>query len=178
MITGPPCAGKSTIAAALAADREEPTALVDLDAVRWQVRSGFLNPMAEIPPGDAALAQWQVAVDICGDMARRYRDVGYACVVDAPGIYPDGSIGWAPYQLATWQRALDGVPWKLAVLLPSVEVVCERAAARAGFREPPAPILRAIHGLMEQWRDVEGVTVVDATGLDVDETVARFRPLV
>jgi chloramphenicol 3-O-phosphotransferase len=178
VLTGPPCAGKSTAAAALfPAEPFEgsPTALVDLDAVRWQVKAGFLNPMAKVPPPPEALAQWQVAVDICGDMARRYAATGYGLVVDAPGIYPDGAVPWEPYTHGAWARALDGVDWRLVVLLPDVELVCERAVARAGFRQPPEGMLRAIHAAIGAWRDVEGVPVLDTTTLTVDETAAAIR---
>ena len=178
VLTGSPCAGKSTAAAALAGGPDPtagpPTALVDLDGVRVQVRSGFRLPMEVIPPPDETLRQWQLAVDICGDMARRYAAADYTCVVDAPGIYVDGSIPWEPYTHAAWRRALDGVDWRLVVLQPDVELVCERAIARRGVRQPPEDILRLIHAAMEPWRDVEEVTVLDNTSLTVDETVAAL----
>lgn len=178
VLTGSPCAGKSTAAAALAGGEDvtagPPTALVDLDGVRVQVKSGFRMPMAVIPPPDETLVQWQVAVDICGDMARRYAAVDYSCIVDAPGIYVDGGVPWEPYTHAVWRRALDGVDWRLVVLQPDVELVCERAVARQGRRQPPEAILRAIHAAMEAWRDVEGVTVIDNTTLTVEETVAAL----
>ena len=178
VLTGPPCAGKSTAAAALfppAPDEGAPQALVDLDAVRWQVKAGFLNPMAVMPPPQEALDQWQVAVDICGDMARRYAAFGYGLVVDAPGIYVDGAVPWEPYTHAAWRRALDGVDWRHVVLLPDVEVVCERAVARAGFRQPPEGMLRAIHGAIGAWQEVDGATVLDSTSWSVDETAAAIR---
>ena len=185
VLTGSPCAGKSTAAAALAGGPDPtegpPTALVDLDGVRVQVKSGFRLPMAVIPPPEETLVQWQVAVDICGDMARRYAAIAYTCVVDAPGIYVDGGVPWEPYTHAAWRRALDGVDWRLVVLQPDVELVCERAVARQGVRQPPEGILRAIHAAMEAWRDVEDVTVLDNTTMSIAETVAvleavRARP--
>ena len=185
VLTGCPCAGKSTAAAAITSSPDPtegpPTALVDLDNVRFQVKSGFQLPMAVIPPPEAVQRQWQLAVDICGDMARRYADADYTCVVDAPGIYVDGGVPWEPYTHAAWRRALDGVEWRLVVLQPDVELVCERAVARQGVRQPPEGILRAIHAAMEAWRGVDGVTVVDNSDLSVEETVAvldeiRARP--
>ncbi len=178
VLTGPPCAGKTTTVAALAPPAPQDgdlLAVVDLDAVRWQVRGGFLNPMGQLPPTDAALAQWQLAVDLCGDMARRYAAADYEVVIDAPGIYLDGSVPWEPYTQGAWRRALDGVDWRLVVLLPDVEVVCERAVARAGFRQPPEGVLRAIHAAMAAWHSVEGVTVIDSTHLTVEATAAAIR---
>lgn len=181
VLTGSPCAGKSTAAAALAGGDDptagDPTALVDLDAIRAQIRSGYRNPMAIVPPPDDTLVQWQLAVDIAGDMARRYAAANCACVIDAPGIYVDGAVPWEPYTHAAWRRALDGVDWHLVVLHPDIELVCDRARARAGVRQPPEPMLRAIHATMEQWRDVEGVTVIDPSALTVDETVVELRRL-
>jgi len=178
VITGSPCSGKSTAAAALAGNPDPtagpPTALVDLDAVRYQVKSGFRLPMAVIPPPEETLVQWQMAVDICGDMVRRYATAGYICVVDAPGIYVDGGVPWEPYTHAAWRQALSDVEWRLVVLQPDVELVCERAIARAGMRQPPEGILRAIHAAMEPWRAVQGVTVIDNTDMTVDETVAAL----
>ena len=181
VLTGSPCAGKSTAAAALAGGADPtagpPTALVDLDAVRGQVRSGYRLPMAVIPPPEETLVQWQAAVDICGDMARRYATIGFTCIVDAPGIYPDGTVPWEPYTHAAWRGALDGVDWRLVVLQPDVELVCERAIARQGRRQPPEDILRAIHAAMEPWRDIEGVSVLDTTSLSIEETVAALQEL-
>ena len=181
VLTGSPCAGKSTAAAALTSNPDPtagpPTALVDLDNVRYQVKSGFRLPMAVIPPPAETNVQWQLAVDICGDMARRYSAVDYTCVVDAPGIYVDGGVPWEPYTHAAWRRALDGVDWRLVVLQPDVELVCERARAREGMRQPPEDILRAIHAAMEGWRGVHGVTVLDNSELTVEETVAALEEI-
>ena len=177
VVTGPPCAGKSSAVAAMAPatpQEGELLAIVDLDAVRWQVRGGRLNPMDEIPPSQAAVAQWQLAVDICGDMVRRYVDRGYAVVVDAPGIYADGVVPWGSYTHSTWVTLLAGVRWKLVVLLPDIEVVCERAIGRQGFRQPPESILRAIHEFMQPWRSVDGVAVLDSTSLSVEDTAAAI----
>lgn len=178
VLTGTPCSGKSTATAALAGGPDPteglPTALVDLDGVRVQVKSGFRLPMAVIPPPEETLVQWQVAVDICGDMARRYATAGYTCVVDAPGIYVDGGVPWEPYTHAAWRRALDGVDWRLVVLQPDIELICERAVARQGVRQPPEGILRAIHAAMEGWRGVAGVAVLDNTTLSIEETVAAL----
>ena len=139
------------------------------------MRSGYRLPMAVIPPPPETLLQWQLAVDICGDMVRRYSTVDYRCIVDAPGIYVDGGVPWEPYTHAAWRRALDGVDWQLVVLHPDVELICQRAVARQGMRQPPEDILRAIHAAMERWRDVDGVTVLDSSELSIEETVAQLE---
>ena len=104
-------------------------------------------------------------------MARRYARADYTCVVDAPGIYVDESMPWEPYTHAAWRRALHDVDWRLVILQPDVELVCARAVARQGMRQPPEDILRRIHAAMERWRDIDDVTVLDNTELSVEETV-------
>jgi hypothetical protein len=174
VLTGAPCSGKSTAAAGFAPESPDdggPMAVVDLDAIRYQVRGGFKNPMATMPPADEALAQWQLAIDICCDMTRRYRASGYAVVIDAPGIYPDGSVPWEAYTVGAWKRALGDVDWRLVVLQPDVELVCSRAVDRRGVRQPPAPVLRSIHAAMQAWAEHANVAVIDTTTMTVDEVV-------
>lgn len=141
------------------------------------MKSGYRIPMAVVPPPDETLVQWQLAVDICGDMARRYLAAGCACIVDAPGIYVDGTVPWEPHTHGAWRRALDGVDWRLVVLHADIEVICERAQARQGIRQPPEAMLRAIHAAMERWRDVDGVAMLDTSALSVEETVAELDRL-
>lgn len=177
VITGPPCAGKTTSAERLTADGfgdGKPCALVDLDRLRWQVRHGLRPPM-EVPPGEEAQLQWQIAVDFAAHMARRYDAIGYRCVIDAPGIYVDHTIPWRPYRHAAWAEALDGIDWRLVVLLPDVELVCARARERTDGRQPPEEAMRWFHDALSHWRAVEGVDVIDSTGMTVEHVVEELR---
>lgn len=177
VLTGPPCAGKTTTAERLTDvgfGDDRPCALVDLDRLRWQVRFG-LRPPLEMPPGEESLRQWQLGVDFAGFMAHRYTEVEYRCVIDAPGIYVDGTIPWEPYQHRTWAKALDGLDWRLVVLLPDVELVCRRAIERNNIRQPPDEAMRWFHDALSKWKSVDGVEVIDSTDLSVDEVVERLR---
>jgi hypothetical protein len=169
VITGTSCAGKTTVAEEVVKRVGEPAALVHLDAIRAQIAVGALSVWSPFPPTDAALGQWAAAIEICGDMARRYRDRGWSCVVDAPGIYLDDNP-WEPFRHATWVAALADVAWALVVLHPTLPEVERRASIRRGEPTRGDPRLGAMHAAMEQWRDDPRAVVVDPTGLDVVES--------
>jgi hypothetical protein len=166
VITGSSCAGKTTVATELAARLGPPGTLVSLDAIRAQVVAGALSVWSPFPPADAALDQWAVAIEIAGDMARRYRDRGWPCVIDAPGIYRDDNP-WPPFRYAAWAAALDDVAWRLVVLQPTLEEVERRATIRRGEPAQGDPRLAGMHGAMAAWSGDPGAVVVDPTGLDV-----------
>jgi chloramphenicol 3-O-phosphotransferase len=168
VITGSSCAGKTTVARALAELLPGPCAIVELDAVRGQIAAGALSVWSPFPPTDAALDQWATAIEICGDAARRYRARGWSCIIDAPGIYPDDNP-WPPFRHSAWRRALDGMRWRLVVLHPTLEEVERRASARRGEPAQGDQRLAAMHGGMEAWRgsrEGAGVALVDPTGFD------------
>ena len=169
VVTGTSCAGKTTVSAELVQRLPEPVALVQLDDVRAQIRTGARSVWSPFPPTDEALAQWQTAVEICGDSARRYASRGWSCVVDAPGIYLDDNP-WPPFRHATWAAALTGVDWRLVVLHPTLAEVERRASQRRGESAVGDPRLAGMHGAMEAWRGREDAVVVDPTGLDVTAT--------
>lgn len=166
VITGTSCAGKTTVAAEVVQRVGEPAVLVHLDAIRAQIATGAQSVWSPFPPTDAALAQWATAIEICGDMARRYRNRGWPCVIDAPGIYPDDNP-WPPFRHAAWVAALDDVAWALVVLHPTLDEVERRASARRGEPAEGDARLGAMHAAMEEWRSDPRAAVVDPTGLDV-----------
>jgi predicted kinase len=166
VITGTSCAGKTTVAAEVVKRVGAPAALVHLDAIRAQIVVGALSVWSPFPPTDAALGQWAAAIEICGDMARRYRDRGWSCVIDAPGIYVDDNP-WPPFRHSAWAAALNDVAWTLVVLHPTLNEVERRASIRRGEPAEGDPRLGAMHAAMEEWRADPGAVVVDPTGLDV-----------
>jgi hypothetical protein len=166
VITGTSCAGKTTVAVELANRLPEPCALIHLDNVRAQIVAGALSVWSPFPPTQAALDQWATAIDICGDAARRYKDRGWSCIIDAPGIYLDDNP-WPPFRHAAWEKALAGVDWTMVVLHPTLEEVERRASLRRGEPAAGDRRLAAMHAAMAAWRDHPGATVVDPTGLDV-----------
>lgn len=169
VITGTSCAGKTTAAHELAGRVPAPCALIELDKVRAQVVTGALSVWSPFPPTAAALEQWAAAIEICGDAARRYKDRGWTCVIDAPGIYLDDNP-WPPFRHSAWASALAGVHWALVVLHPTLEEVERRASVRRGESADGDPRLAAMHAAMEAWRGDPRAAVVDPSGLDVART--------
>jgi predicted ABC-type ATPase len=125
IVTGPPGAGKSTVAALLA-DRFEPSVLVEGDAFFAFLARGAVEPW--LPESHA---QNDVVVRAAAAAAARYALGGYTTVYD-------GVVG--PWFLPTFVQTtgLDRVDY--VVLLPAVDACVRRVADRAGhgFRDEPA----------------------------------------
>lgn len=129
LLTGPPGAGKSTVAAALAA-RLEPSVLVSGDAL-----FGFLATGAIAPWLPESQAQNEVVTEASAAAAGRFaRD--YATVFD-------GMVGaWflPTFMAATGLRRLDYV-----VLLPSLDRCLHRVATRVGHGFDDAGATEEMH---------------------------------
>jgi predicted ABC-type ATPase len=125
IVTGPPGAGKSTVARAVAA-RFERSVLVEGDAFFAFVASGAIPPW--LPESHE---QNDVVTRAAAVAAAEFVTGGYTVVYDGvmgPWFLPT-------FAAATGLRALDYV-----ILLPSVERCVERVATRAnhGFTDEPA----------------------------------------
>jgi adenylylsulfate kinase-like enzyme len=84
--TGPPAAGKSTIAAAWASSRATPTAHIDHDQARFLLRSGYVSRTdAHADPAlrEAGERQWLLAAAVCESMAATYVAWGVDVAVSA-----------------------------------------------------------------------------------------------
>jgi predicted ABC-type ATPase len=117
VVSGPPGAGKSTIAALLA-DQFEPSALVEGDEFFGFVRRGFIPPW--LPESET---QNTVVVEAAASAAGRLALGGYTVVYD-------GVIG--PWFIDTFASAAEVEPIHYAVLLPSEECCVERVRRRIG----------------------------------------------
>ncbi|MFI5621230.1 AAA family ATPase [Streptomyces sp. NPDC051567] len=171
LLIGPAGAGKTTVARHWAATRPVPTAHVSLDDVREWVRSGFADPQAGW--NGHSEAQYRLARRTCGFAARNFLANGISCILD-DAVFPDRPV----VGLGGWKRHV-GPALLPVVLLPGLEVVLERNAARSGNRRLPDEEVARIHGRMAGWYG-SGLPIIDNSRLDVaatahalDETLAR-----
>lgn len=158
VVSGPPGAGKSTLAALLAA--AEPRAVhLELDA--------FFAALAHpVPPVRPESREQNAAVMRAGARAAAaFADAGYAVVLD-------GVVG--PWLLPAVARELLGrARLEYLVLRLGLEASLERAAARRHPRVPPA-VVRQMHAAFAALGALEG-HALDATGLAPPALLAACR---
>lgn len=131
ILTGPPGAGKSTVAGAIC-ERFDRMLHIPVDDIRHWVRAGYRHPWA----GDAQAAeQLQLAVENASAVARNAIARRYAAIID------DVVVGDAAQ---AYRQALDGIGAEvhLLTLLPSVELAVARGAG--GIAAVEARV-RALH---------------------------------
>jgi len=163
VVSGPPGAGKSTVAAALV-DCFEPSALIEGDAFFDFVARSWVAPW--LPD---SRAQNDVVVSAAAAATGRFAAGGYTTVYD-------GVVG--PWSLDAFATASEAGDLHYVVLLPDVERCVARVQARHGhgFRDEAAT--RKMHHEFAA-ATVDGRHVVvdppDAPGAVVDEVLARFE---
>lgn len=163
LLIGPAGAGKTTVAKLWASRRRVPTAHVSLDDVREWVCSGFADPQTGW--NDQSEAQYRLARRTCGFAARNFLANGISCILD-DAVFPDRPV----VGLGGWKRHV-GPGLLPVVLLPGLEVVLERNAARSGNRRLSDEEVARIHGRMAGWYG-SGLPIIDNSTYDV-ETTAR-----
>ncbi|WP_327188661.1 AAA family ATPase [Streptomyces xinghaiensis] len=161
LLIGPAGAGKTTVARHWADSRRVPTAHISLDDVREWVRSGFADPRSGW--NDHSEAQYRLARRTCGFAARNFLANGISCILD-DAVFPDRpAIG-----LGGWKRHV-GPGLVPVVLLPGLEIVLERNAARSGTRRLTDEEVARIHGRMAGWYG-SGLPIIDNSQYDVATT--------
>lgn len=130
VVTGPPGAGKSTVARILA-ERFEPSVLVEGDAF-----FGFLARGAIEPWLPAANEQNEIVTRAAAVAAGRYAGGGYETVYD-------GMVG--PWFLPTFARETGLERIHYVILLPSVDRCLERVATRQGHGFSDEAATRKMH---------------------------------
>ena len=161
LLIGPAGAGKTTVARHWADHRRVPTAHISLDDVREWVRSGFANPQSGW--NESSEAQYRLARRTCGFSARNFLANGISCILD-DAVFPDRPV----VGLGGWKRHV-GPGLLPVVLLPGLEIVLERNAARSGNRRLSDEEVARIHGRMAGWYG-SGLPIIDNSGYDVATT--------
>lgn len=171
LLIGPAGAGKTTVARHWAEGRAVPTAHISLDDVREWVRAGFADPKSGW--NDNSEAQYRLARRTCGFAARNFLANGISCILD-DAVFPDRPV----IGLGGWKRHV-GPGLLPVVLLPGLEIVLERNAARSGNRRLSDEEVARIHGRMAGWYG-SGLPIIDNSHHDVattarmlDECIAR-----
>jgi cytidylate kinase len=159
IITGPPGAGKSTVAGLLA-DRFEPSALVQGDAFFGFVARGYIDPW--LPESHE---QNTVVTEATARATSAFTRGGFTTVFD-------GMVG--PWFLPTFLGIADVDAVHYAVLLPSVETCVARVLGRTdhGFREET--VTRDMHASFSV-SQIDPRSVIDAepAAREVAEDVLR-----
>jgi hypothetical protein len=130
IVTGPPGAGKSTVAR-LVAERFDPSVLVEGDAFFGFLRRGAIAPWLADAHG-----QNEVVTQAAAAAAGRYAGGGLTTVYD-------GVVG--PWFLPTFAAATGLDRLDYVILLPSVERCVERVATRTGHGFSDEAATRKMH---------------------------------
>ena len=164
ILTGPPAAGKSSVAQALA-ERYDRVAHVEVDVLRH-----FITPTGYIPPGRAGFERQQaLAIRNACALARNYLEERFAVIID--------DVVVTATDLSLYLNGLKdtGSPVHVVRLLPQLDVCLERNGKRREGRMSPDRVA-AVHRQMSEARDLLGVTI-DNSDMSAHETADRLQAL-
>jgi predicted kinase len=160
VISGPPGAGKTTVARRLADTSERPAVHLRFDDFLLAIRAGYILPwLPNSGPQNAMVTRAFTAA------AAVYAEAGYFVVLD-------GVVG--PWFLDLYRQAAarTGVPLSYVVLRPDLAAAMARARDRE--HEPLADYPPRIFDGFSDLGPLEG-HVIDTTALGVDEVAAAVR---
>lgn len=162
ILTGPPAAGKTTVAELLAVDASVPTVHLATDWFYRSIRTGFVLPF--LPE---AQRQNEVVVEaIVGSVATFARG-GYDVVVD-------GIVG--PWFLPPFRAvsAHDNLVMSYVVLRPDLDTTLSRAKQRVGHELKDVDAITGLHAAFGHLGNLEH-HAIDTGDLDAQRTAAEVR---
>jgi predicted kinase len=165
IITGPPGAGKTTVAARLAGDSPRPAVHLHSDDFYGYIRSGYIEPYRA-----EADEQNRVVIGVMAGAAASYAAGGYLVLLD--GIIGPWFLG--PFRDAAGRAAR---PLHYAVLRPDLAQTLRRARERPGPVRIESGPIRGLHQQFSQLGDLEA-HVLDTTGHSVEQTIAAVSAAV
>jgi cytidylate kinase len=162
ILTGPPGAGKTTVAQLLATDAGRPTIHLTTDEFYRSIRTGFIPPY--LPE---AQRQNEVVVDAIVATVTTFARGGYDVVVD-------GIVG--PWFLPPFRAAAgrDGLTMSYVVLRPDLDTTLARATERAGRELKDVTAITGLHTAFARLDDLDA-HAIDTGHLDPEQTAAEVR---
>jgi adenylylsulfate kinase-like enzyme len=162
-ITGPSGAGKSTTAGFVAANWPGRCACIDFDRVRTLIKAGYAEPAHGW--SDEAEQQWEIAKKVVAVMTETYLAQNVSVVVEAFATFHD---------YPTWQEVFGQNEPYTFVLLPDLDSVIKRNSQRTGAALLKEIDVRQNHEWSERWRTVAGVTILDNSTEEPEQTAKRI----
>lgn len=160
ILTGPPGAGKTTVAELLSTDADVPTVNLTTDLFYRAIRTGFVPPYL---PG--AQKQNEVVVAAIVGTVSTYALGGYDVVVD-------GIVG--PWFLAPFRALCDHSAVSYVVLRPDLGTTVARARQRTGLELKDVDAITGLHTAFADLGEFER-HAIDTKDLTAEQTAAEVR---
>jgi cytidylate kinase len=162
ILTGPPAAGKTTVAELVAASASRPTVHLTTDLFYRSIRTGFVLPF--LPE---AQRQNEVVIEAIVGTVATFARGGYDVVVD--GIF-------GPWFLPPFRELAerDQLTLFYVVLRPDLDTALARANQRMGHELKDLDAIAGLHRAFEQLGNLEH-HAIDTGDLTAEQTSAEVR---
>jgi cytidylate kinase len=162
ILTGPPAAGKTTVAELLAANATGPTVHLTTDLFYRSIRTGFVLPF--LPE---AQRQNEVVIEAIVAAVATFARGGYDVVVD-------GILG--PWFLPPFRAVSkhEHLALSYLVLRPDLDVTLSRAKQRVGNELKDVEAITGLHAAFAQLGELDH-HAIDTGHLDAEQTTAEVR---